>query len=90
MQRGEVRRALTHSSQLDYDFQRRLQIRAAWSVRSKEEVRAIRGRPAEGENQGGLGSRVHARVIEASGGVDLDLPPRSVPRPALFSEDAAR
>ena len=84
--------ALLTVRSLDDDLQRRLQIRAARSGRSmEEEVRAIlRDALAEGENQGGLGSRVHARVIEASGGVDLDLPPRSVPRPALFSEDAAR
>jgi antitoxin FitA len=84
--------ALLTVRSLDDDLQRRLQIRAARSGRSmEEEVRAIlRDALAEGENQGGLGSRVHARVIEASGGVDLNLPPRSVPRPALFSEDAAR
>jgi plasmid stability protein len=77
---------------LDEDLKRRLRIRALRSGRSmEEEVRCIlRDALADGDERGGLGTRVHARVIELSGGVELELPPRSAPRPAPALEDWAR
>lgn len=48
----------------------------------EEEVRCIlRDALADGDEPAGLGSRIHARVMALTGGVDLALPPRSVPRP---------
>jgi plasmid stability protein len=40
--------------------------------------------------QKGFASRVHQAVMEISGPADLELPPRSLPRPAPdFSDDAS-
>jgi plasmid stability protein len=68
---------------LDDDLKRRLRIRAAHHGRSmEEEVRRILRDALDAEEEpSGLGSRVHARVLEATGGVELELPPRSAPRP---------
>ena len=73
---------------LDQDTKTRLRIRAARHGRSMEaEVRAIlRDVLAAQElpQDIGLGSRIHARFA-ATGGLDLDLPPRTgEPRAAAF------
>jgi len=49
----------------------------------EEEVRQIlREALVVEREQGGLGSRVHARILELNGGGELALPARSAPRPA--------
>jgi antitoxin FitA len=68
---------------IEEDLKHRLRVRAARAGRSmEEEARCIlRDALADGDEADGLGSRVHARVIALTGGVDLAVPPRSAPRP---------
>ncbi len=67
---------------IEEDLKQRLRIRAARAGRSmEEEARCIlREVLADGDEPDGLGSRIHARVIASTGGVDLAVPPRSAPR----------
>ncbi len=75
---------------LDDDLKGRLRRRAAANNRSmEEEARVIlrRGLDAPARTGGGLGSEIR-RLVEATGGVDLELPPRGPARPLpdIFDE----
>lgn len=75
---------------LDDDLKGRLRRRAAANNRSmEEEARVIlrRGLDAPARTGGGLGSEI-CRLVEATGGVDLELPPRGPARPLpdIFDE----
>jgi len=75
---------------LDDDLKRRLRIRAARHGRSmEEEVRRILQAALDVEEEpSGLGTRVHRQVLALTGGVELALPPRSLPRsPPDFGAD---
>jgi len=69
---------------LDDDLKGRLRLRAGSHGHSmEEEVRQIlREALVVEREQGGLGSRVYARILELNGGGELALPARSAPRPA--------
>lgn len=75
---------------LDEGLKSQLRIRAAEDGCSmEEEARRILGaalmRPREGK---GIGSRLHQRILEFTGGVELQLPSRSMPRSAPdFGDD---
>ncbi len=58
----------------------------------EEEARQIlRQALSEKTSEKGLASRIHKRVVETTGGVELELPAHSQPRPALdFSGGSAR
>ena len=70
---------------LDEGVKERLRLRAARNGHSMEaEVRLILEAAVANEAGGGLGSRMRARVA-ASGGAELELPPRTGrPRAAKF------
>ena len=75
----------------DDSLKKQLRIRAAehgWSM--EEEVRRILQQALDQTKpQKGLGSRIHQTMMDISGPVDLELPPRTRPRPAPdFSGDA--
>lgn len=75
---------------IDDSLKKQLRIRAAQHGRSmEEEVRRILQQAITGNQpQKGLGSRIHQKVMEISGGFDLELPERSAVRPAPdFSGD---
>jgi plasmid stability protein len=77
---------------LDDNLKTQLRIRAAQhGLSMEEEVRRILQQILSPQNpQKGFGTRLHQRVIALTGGVNLPLPARSLPRPALdFSEDPA-
>ena len=77
---------------LDDDLKHRLRVQAArHGCSMEEEVRRIlRNALGAGEQEFGLGTRLHARVMELTGGVELELPARSVPRtPPDFSGDGS-
>jgi plasmid stability protein len=84
--------AMLRIRSLDDDLKRRLRVRAARSGRSmEEEVRCIlRDVLADQNDQGGMGSRIHAQVMALAGGVDLALPQRSKPRPPPDLVEVAR
>lgn len=69
---------------IDDSLKTQIRIRAAengWSM--EEEVRRILQQAIAGTNtKKGLGSRIHQTVMELSGPIDLELPPRTTPRPA--------
>lgn len=76
---------------LDDELKGRLRRRAAANNRSmEEEARVILRRslesPARGAG-GGLGSEIR-KLVEATGGIDLELPPRGPARPLpdIFNE----
>lgn len=68
---------------LDETLKAQLRISAAkHGCSMEEEVRRILREvllPQTGQK--GLGSRLHKRVMDLTGGVELELPPRSAPRP---------
>jgi plasmid stability protein len=68
---------------IEEDLKRRLRLRAARAGHSMEEEarRILRDALDDDDQRYGLGSRVHARVLALTGGVDLAVPPRSTPRP---------
>ena len=72
---------------LDEGLNSQLRIRAAEDGCSMEEevrriLRAALMRPTPiRPSIRGIGSRVHQRVKELTGGVEFELPPRSMPRP---------
>jgi plasmid stability protein len=74
---------------LDDALKRRLRIRAAeHGLSMEEEARrilrdALVSAPSDRK---GLGSRIHQTILERSGGGDLELPPRSVPRSSPFAD----
>ncbi|KQU99344.1 hypothetical protein ASC89_11340 [Devosia sp. Root413D1] len=75
---------------LDDDLKGRLRRRAAANNRSmEEEARVILRREldAPGRTEGGLGSEIR-KLVEATGGIELDLPPRGPARPLpdIFDE----
>lgn len=72
---------------LDEELKSRLRIRAAQQGCSmEEEVRRILGKALSPPGQDrGLGSRLHRRILEVSGGGELEPPPRSLPRPTPFA-----
>lgn len=69
---------------IDDSLKKQLRIRAAeHGLSMEEEVRRILQLAiAPKKPQKGLGSRIHQKVMELAGGIDLELPPRSAPRPA--------
>lgn len=75
---------------IDDSIKTQLRIRAAehgWSM--EEEVRRILKQVLSASTvKKGLGSRIHETVMAISGPINLDLPPRSMPRAAPdFSGD---
>ena len=70
---------------LEDEVKGRLRMRAAKHGRSmEEEARQILRQALSGNTpEKGLASRIHQRVMETTGGLELDLPARSQPRPAL-------
>ena len=68
---------------IDDDLKSRLRLQAArHGCSMEEEVRRILRESLEPkEAQSKLGSRLHARILQLSGGAEPDLPPRSTPRP---------
>lgn len=75
---------------LDETLKSRLRIRAAEHGSSMEEEarRILRDALFPSSHRKGLGSRVHRRIMELSGGGDLELPVRSLPRPSPFSDQS--
>lgn len=75
---------------LDEALKARLRLSAAkHGCSMEEEVRRILREALLPETeQKGLGSRLHNRVMDLTGGVELELPPRSVPRPAPDFSDS--
>jgi plasmid stability protein len=74
---------------LDDALKTRLRIRAAEHGRSMEEEarRILRDALVSvPRDRKGLGSRIHQSILERSGGGNLELPPRSVPRRGPFAE----
>ena len=75
---------------IDTSLKTQIRIRAAehgWSM--EEEVRRILQAVVAPNAKKGLGSRIHQTVMEFGVPVDLELPKRSLPRPAPdFSGDA--
>lgn len=69
---------------LDDDVKKRLRSRAAkHGCSMEEEARQILRRALSGKTpQKGLASRIHQKVMETTGGLELELPARSQPRPA--------
>lgn len=77
---------------IDDSVKKQLRVRAAehgWSM--EEEVRRILQQVLSASTgKKGFGSRIHETVMSISGSIDLELPPRSLPRPAPdFSGDAS-
>ena len=74
---------------LDEAIKSRLRIKAAQHGCSMEEEtrRILREVLLPGSHQRGLGTRLHHQVVELSGGGELELPARSLPRSAPFVED---
>lgn len=74
---------------LDESLKSQLRIRAAQHGCSMEEEarRILREALLPTGAERGLGTRLHRRILELSGGGDLDLPVRSLPRPSPFAED---
>lgn len=75
---------------LDDDLKGRLRRRAAANNRSmEEEARVILRRELDAPKRtgGGLGSEIR-KLVEATGGIELDLPPRGPARPLpdIFDE----
>jgi plasmid stability protein len=73
---------------LDETLKSQLRIKAAQHGCSMEEEvrRILREALLPTSRQKGLGSRLHQRIMELSGGGELELPARSMPRPNPFSE----
>ena len=69
---------------LDDEVKRRLRRRAAkHGCSMEEEARQILRQTLFGKTpEKGLASRIHQRVIDTTGGLELELPARSQPRPA--------
>ena len=77
---------------LDDEVKGRLRVRAAkHGCSMEEEARQILRQALAGKTpEKGLASRIHQRVMETTGGLELDLPARSQTRPAPnFSGDNA-
>ncbi len=68
---------------LDDDVKSRLRRRAAkHGCSMEEEARRILRQALSGKTpEKGLASRIHQRVMETTGGLELELPARSQPRP---------
>ncbi|MGB5733424.1 MAG: plasmid stabilization protein [Thiohalocapsa sp.] len=74
---------------LDDAIKSQLRIKAAqhgWSM-EEEARRILREALLPDDHQKGLGTRLHHQVVELSGGAELELPARSLPRSAPFAED---
>ncbi|MEN8166661.1 MAG: plasmid stabilization protein [Pseudomonadota bacterium] len=69
---------------LDEEVKGRLRMRAAQHGCSmEEEARKILRQALSGKApEKGLASRIHQRVMKTTGGLELELPSRSQPRPA--------
>ena len=69
---------------LDDEVKRRLRRRAAkHGCSMEEEARQILRQALSGKTpEKGLASRIHQRVMDTTGGLELELPARSQPRPA--------
>jgi len=76
---------------LDEALKSRLRVRAAEQGSSMEEEvrRILRDALLPASDQKGLGSRVHRQIMTLSGGGELPLPTRSLPRSSPFSEPGA-
>jgi plasmid stability protein len=76
---------------IDDSLKAQLRIRAAQHGYSmEEEVRRILQHAVSPQKaQQGFGTRVHQRVVALSGGFELPLPPRSMPRAAPDFEELA-
>mgnify|MGYP003702675127 FL=1 len=74
---------------LDEAIKSRLRIKAAQHDCSMEEEarRILREALQPDDHQKGLGTRLHDRILEFSGGGELALPARSLPRPPPFVDD---
>ena len=64
---------------IEEDLKQRLRVRPARAGHSMQLSRILRDAPAGGDQRNGLGSRLHGRVLALTGGVDLAVPPRSIP-----------
>ncbi len=73
---------------LDEKLKSQLRIKAAQHGCSMEEEarRILREALLPTRRQKGLGSRLHQLIMELSGGSELELPPRSLPRQNPFAE----
>ena len=69
---------------IDDEVKRRLRRRAAkHGCSMEEEARQILRQALSGKTaEKGLASRIHRRVMDMTGGLELELPARSQPRPA--------
>lgn len=76
---------------LDDEVKGRLRMQAAKHGRSmEEEARQILRQALSGTtSEKGLASRIHQRVMETTGGLELGLPARSQPRPAPDFSDGS-
>ena len=74
---------------LDEAIKYQLRIKAAQHGCSMEEEarRILREALLTDDDQKGLGTRLHHQIVELSGGAELELPARSLPRAAPFAED---
>ena len=79
-----LRMAMLTIRNLDDDVKNRLKRRAAkHGCSMEEEARRILRQALSGKTpEKGLGSRIHRRVMDTTGGQELELPARSQPRPA--------
>jgi plasmid stability protein len=79
-----LRMAMLTIRNLDDDVKKRLRRRAAkHGCSMEEEARQILRQALSGKTpEKGLASRIHQKVIETTGGLELELPARSQPRAA--------
>lgn len=73
---------------LDERLKSQLRVKAAQHGCSMEEEarRILREALLPTSHQKGLGTRLHQRISALSGGGELELPARSIPRPSPFVE----
>lgn len=74
---------------LDEAIKSQLRIKAAQHDCSMEEEvrRILREALLPDDHQKGLGTRLHHQILELSGGGELKLPARRLPRPSPFLDD---
>jgi plasmid stability protein len=79
-----LRMAMLTIRNLEDDVKKRLRRRAAkHGCSMEEEARQILRQALSGKTpEKGLASRIHQRVMDTTGGLELELPARSQPRPA--------
>ena len=81
---GYLSMAMLTIRNLDDEVKGRLRVRAAkHGCSMEEEARQILRQALAGKTpEKGLASRIHQRVMETTGGMELELTARSKPRPA--------